>query len=122
MIDNSFIVRTFIPTIPDGDTFLYTEILNRNKKTGNNKGRLEKTFYHRSRNEFDHQMADIAKWCDYTGARAYTRLGPRSFQRVGHKFFSHMTEQVVAQNWEGMRRSEEHTSELQSRRDLVCRL
>lgn len=107
-VDNSELVRYFVPQVFDGDTFVYTEILNRNKRSGNNKGRLERTFYHRFMAEFDAQLPDIMKWCDFTGARAYTRLSPRSFKKVGHRFFQHQTEQVLAENWEGMRHGYAH--------------
>lgn len=108
IVDNRDHVRRFVPETFDGDSFIYTELLNRDRKSGNNKGRLVRTFYHRSRNEFDKQMPDIIAWCEYTGARAYTRLSLRSFKKVGQKFALHLMEQVLAENWEGMRHGYSH--------------
>lgn len=107
-IDNRDHVEPFVPERDDGDSFIYTELLNRQRRSGNNKGRLVRTFYHRSRAEFREQLPDIRALCDYTGARAYTRLGLRSWRKVGHKFAAHVLEQVLAENWEGIRHGYSH--------------
>lgn len=114
MLDNRDLIRWFVPGTFDGDSFIYTELLNRDRKSWNNKGRLVRTFYHRSREEFDAQMPDIVAWCDYTKARAYTRLSTRSFKRVGHKYVTHLIEQVLAENWEGMRHGYSHACGISS--------
>ena len=107
-IDNCELVAWYVPEEFDGDTFVYTELLNRQRKSGNNKGRLVRTFYHRSREEFDQQLPDIRALCDYTGARAYTRLSTRSFKKVGQKYAAHVLEQAFAENWEGIRHGYSH--------------
>lgn len=104
MIINNFdILQSFIPEEFDGDTFFYTEILDRSKKAGNNKGRRLMTFYHRYREEFHKQREQIIGMCNYFRARAYFRPSARSFKRVGQKFAAHLLEQAFAENWEGMR-------------------
>lgn len=113
-INNQDLILPFVPDTNDGDSFIYTELLNRSKKSGNNKGRLYRTFYHRYKEEFLSQMPDIIDLCNYTGARAYTRLSLRSFKKVGHKFFQHMTEQVLAENWEGIRHGYSHACGISS--------
>lgn len=103
IIDNFDILRSYVPEVFDGDTFYYTEILDRSKKAGNNKGRRLKTFYHRTRDGFDYQREQIISMCDHFGARAYFRPSSRSFKKVGQKFAAHLLEQAFAENWEGMR-------------------
>lgn len=78
MLDNSTLVAPFCPPSDDGDTFIYTEMLDRGKKKGNNGHRLLKTFYHRSVEEFWEQVPVIKKLCDLAGIRACTRLAPKS--------------------------------------------
>lgn len=82
MIDNSAIIRPFVPATDDGDRFLYTEILDRTKRPGNNGARLLRTFYHRSHEDFDRHLIAIQTICEATMARAYTRLAARSFRAV----------------------------------------
>lgn len=103
MLDNSKIVATFCPPVEDGDTFIYTETLNRGQKKGNNGHRLLKTFYHRSVEEFWEQWPTIKMLCDMTGHRACTRLAKKSFTRVGKQYAKMVTEAVVSDNWAGMK-------------------
>lgn len=102
-INNLECVAPFIAEKFDGDTFHYTELLDRTKKSGNNKGRRIRTFYHRTRQDLYEQMPSIIELCDYTGARAYTRLAARSFKKVGQAFAKIVLEQAFSENWEGMR-------------------
>lgn len=102
-IDNFDILQCFIPEVFDGDTFFYTEILDRSKRSGNNKGRRLKTFYHRTDDELHKQKEQIVEICNYFNARAYFRPSSRSFKQVGQKFAAHLLEQAFSENWEGMR-------------------
>lgn len=102
-INNLEICSQFVPETFDGDTFTYTELLDRNKKSGNNKGRLIRTFWHRTRADLVEQMPAIISMCNYTGARAYIRLTPRSFRQVGMVFAKMVLDQALTNNWEGMR-------------------
>lgn len=102
-INNFDIVKHYVPEVFDGDTFYYTEILDRSKKAGNNKGRRLRTFYHRTREEFAAQMPQIIDMCEYFNARAYFRPSSRSFKRVGQAFAKHLVDQAFSENWEGMR-------------------
>ncbi len=102
-VDNTRLVSAFVPEVYDGDTFLYTELLDRSKKSGNNKGRIVKSFFHRSRSEFLEQSIQIKHLCEAAGVRAYTRLSPRSFRSVGMTFTKIVVEQSLTGNWEGMR-------------------
>lgn len=103
MIDNSTHVIAFVPAIDDGDTFIYTEMLDRGKKKGNNGQRLLKTFYHRSAEEFQEQLPTIKKLCDMGGVRACTRIAPRSYKSVGRVFTEMVVNAALTDNWAGMK-------------------
>lgn len=108
MINNSTIVSQFLPGQPLGpdsneDHFLYTELLDRTKRVGNNGVRIVKTFYHRSLSDFKTHLPQIIHLCDALGVRAYTRLAPRSFKAVGKLFATSTMEAVVSENWAGMK-------------------
>jgi len=102
MIDNSSIVEKFVPEEGD-DVFIYTELLDRSKRKGNNGLRMVKTFYHRSREEFRGQLPMIKQFCDFSGVRACTRLAPRSFAAVGRTFTRLVVEASLTDNWAGMK-------------------
>lgn len=103
MLDNSDLVIKFCPETDDGDTFIYTEMLDRGKKKGNNGHRLLKTFYHRSKEEFLEQVPTIKKLCDIAQIRACTRLAPRSYKRVGVILTKMTVEAALTDNWQGMK-------------------
>lgn len=103
MLDNSAIVATFCPPTDDGDTFIYTEMLDRGKRKGNNGHRLLKTFYHRSVAEFSEQLPIIKQLCNLSGVRACTRLAPRSYARVGREFTKMVVEAALTDNFVGMK-------------------
>lgn len=102
-LDNRKVIEPFIPETFDGDTFYYTEILDRSKRSGNNRGRRLREFVHRDRATFVEQCDQIAKMCEFFQARAYTRLSPRSFRLVGMKYVQTIVEQALTANWQGMR-------------------
>jgi hypothetical protein len=102
-VDNSALIAPFCPAEKDGDTFIYTEMLDRGKRKGNNGQRLLKTFYHRSVAEFWEQWPTIQKLCDLSGVRACTRLAPRSYTRVGREFTRMVVEASLTDNWAGMK-------------------
>src|SRR6266496_1289252 len=75
---------------------------------------------------------DISRETGYKWLDRYARLGPESLADRSHRpdACPHATAPAVvreilqlrrAWRWGARKRSEEHTSELQSRRDLVCR-
>lgn len=103
ILDNSKLVAPFVPETEDGDTFVYTEMLDRTARKGNNGQRLLKTFYHRSREEFWDQWPTIQKLCDMSQVRAYTRLAPRSYKSVGRNFAKLVMDTVISENWSGMK-------------------
>lgn len=103
MLDNSDLVRAFVPKIDDGDTFIYTEMLDRGQRKGNNGRRLVKTFYHRSVDEFNAQMPGIRAMCDLSKVRACTRLATRSWKKVGREFTRLVVETALTENWMGMK-------------------
>lgn len=103
MLDNSALVALFVPTTDDGDTFVYTEMLDRGKRKGNNGHRLLKTFYHRSVSEFWEQWPVIRQLCDLSKVRACTRLAPRSYAKVGREFTRMVVEASLSDNWAGMK-------------------
>lgn len=104
MLDNSKLIASFVPVIDDGDTFLYTEMLDRSQGKGNNNHRLVKTFYHTSQEKFWEQWPTIKELCDLTKTRAYTRLAPRSYQKVGKVFTQLVVEASLAGNWSHMKK------------------
>lgn len=103
MLDNSELIAPFCPAQPDGDTFIYTEMLDRARQKGNNGHRLVKTFYHRSVNEFREQWPTIRQLCDLAQVRACTRLAPRSYAKVGRLFTRMVVEASLTDNWAGMK-------------------
>lgn len=103
MIDNSALIATFCPAVADGDTFIYTEMLDRGKRKGNNGHRLVKTFYHRSVDEFWEQWPTIKHLCDLANVRACTRIAPRSYKKVGREFTRLVVETALTENWAGMK-------------------
>lgn len=103
MIDNSAAIAQFCPAQDDGDTFTYTEMLDRSKRKGNNGHRLLKTFYHRCVDEFWEQWPTIRQLCDLTQVRACTRIAPRSYAKVGATFTRLVVEASLTANWAGMK-------------------
>jgi hypothetical protein len=103
MLDNFEHVLKFCPDKDDGDTFIYTEMLNRGVKKGNNGQRMLKTFYHRSKEEFTNQYPTIKKLCDISGVRACTRVSPRSYKKVAKQFLRLVTETYITENYNGMK-------------------
>lgn len=103
MLDNSISVAAFCPPIDDGDTFIYTEMLDRGKRKGNNSHRIVKTFYHRSVEEFWEQWPVIKNLCDLSLVRACTRLSPKSYKRVGATFTRMVVEAALTNNFAGMK-------------------
>jgi hypothetical protein len=103
MLDNSDLIAPFCPATDDGDTFIYTEMLDRGKRKGNNGHRLVKTFYHRSVDEFRSQWPTIKQLCDLAQVRACTRLAPRSYAKVGALFTRMVVEASLTANWAGMK-------------------
>lgn len=102
-LDNSAMIAQYVPEYDDGDTFIYTEMLDRSKTKGNNGFRLLKTFYHRSRVEFLEQLPTIKSICEYSKVRACTRLSPRSFAKVGQVFSRLVLDAALSSNWSGMK-------------------
>lgn len=102
-LDNSALVRPFIPPTFDGDTFCYTELLDRGKRKGNNGFRILKTYFHRSREEFDTQLPHMQRLCDLTKVRAYTRLAQRSYKKVAKEFVRLVVETYTTENFSGMK-------------------
>lgn len=102
-LDNSKIIAEFVQEKDDGDTFVYTEMLDRTARKGSNNHRLVKSFFHRSREEFWEQWPTIKELCDMTKTRAYTRLAPRSFKKVGKEFTQLVVEAAMQENWHHMK-------------------
>lgn len=101
-LDNSIPVAAFCPK-EDGDSFIYTELLDRSKQKGNNSNRRFKAYYHRSADEFWEQWPDIKNVCDQLQIRAYTRLQRRSFKKVGKEFVKAVVEAGLTDNFAGMK-------------------
>ena len=108
MINNYDIIKEFMPGESKGltsneDHFLYTELLDRTKRVGNNGVRIVKTFYHRSLSDFDKHMPLMIKLCDALKVRAYTRLSTRSFKKVGAEFTRLVVDAALTDNFAGMK-------------------
>ena len=104
MLDNSSLIAPFIPVEDDGDTFLYTEMIDRGQKKGNNNRRILKTFYHRSQEEFWAQWPGMKQLADIAQVRLMTRLAPRSYKKVGKHFTQLVVEAAMAENWTHMKK------------------
>jgi hypothetical protein len=104
MLDNSEIIAKFCPAIGDGDTFIYTEMLDRRKEGGNNNRRLVKTFYHHEEAEFWEQWPLMKELADNAKVRLMTRLAPRSYEKVGKLFTQLVVEAAMAGNWSHMKK------------------
>ena len=104
MLDNSKLIAPFIPAEDDGDTFLYTEMIDRGQKKGNNNRRILKTFYHRSQEEFWAQWPGMKQLADIAQVRLMTRLAPRSYKKVGKHFTQLVVEAAMAENWTHMKK------------------
>lgn len=102
-VDNSKLVAPFCPPVADGDSFVYTEMLDRGQKKGNNGQRLVKSFYHRSVDEFWEQWPSIMKLCDLAKVRACTRLAPRSAKKVAKECARKTLQCVLDENWWGVK-------------------
>ncbi len=102
-VDNSKWVAEFVPDVDDGDSFVYTEMLDRTAKKGNNNHRLVKSFFHKSKDDFWRQWPTIKELCDLTKTRAYTRLAPRSYEKVGKAFAVLVVEAAMQGNWSHMK-------------------
>lgn len=103
-LDNSALIAPFMPDEDDGDTFVYSELLDRSKKGGtSNRVRYVRAYFHRSRTEFEEQLPEMRHVAEATGARVYTRLSPRSFKTVGKLCAQLMLERVLAEQWNLMR-------------------
>lgn len=107
-VNNYKYVMRFLPGQELGpadnkDHFIYTELLDRTKRVGNNGVRIVKTFYHRNLEDFDRHFEQMRDLCDHLKVRAYTRLAPRSFEKVGKHYAKMVTEAVVSNNWAGMK-------------------
>lgn len=108
MINNYDLVKRFLPgeelgLDSNGDHFLYTELLDRTKRVGNNGVRIVKTFYHRSLADFDRHMPQMVALCDALKVRAYTRLSTRSFKKVGAEFTRLVVDASLTGNFAGMK-------------------
>jgi hypothetical protein len=103
-VDNHKKIAAFLPEEEDDDTFFYTEILDRRHHKGSNQFRTLKTFYHRSQMHFATQWETIKKLCDDTGARAYTRLSPRSYEQVGRAYTQLVVSAAMNVQWRSMPR------------------
>lgn len=89
--------------VENNDNFLYTELLDRTKRVGNNGVRIVKTFFHRSVRDFDAHLPQMIALCDALQVRAYTRLSPRSFKKVAKLALVAYVEASNAENWEGFK-------------------
>lgn len=103
-VDNHELVASLMPATDDGDTFMYTELLNREAKQGNNHVRVVRTFFHSCREQFLVQWPTIKALADAANVRAYTRLGTRSYKRVGAMFTQMVVEAALVGHWQHMGR------------------
>lgn len=100
-VDNLELVLPFVPDEDDGEHFIYTEMIDRSKKRNPNV--ILKTFYHRSKRELVEQMPSIRRLCEIGNVRAGTRLGLRSWKRVGQNFARLVVDTALEGNYTKMK-------------------
>lgn len=100
-IDNRDIVRRFIDADEDGDTFWYTELLDRTTN-GSSRFKMLRSFEHNNRTEFDKQCDTIALLCERNNVRAYTRLTPRSRKQVAKQVLTHVVQRVLDEHYDAL--------------------
>jgi hypothetical protein len=101
-VDNSLKISAFMPEEDDGDTFFYTELIDRKPTKGGNRMRIIRTYFHNSRDKFWEHWPVIKKLCDQNGVRAYTRLSPRSYKTVGKLFAETVLRHALDEQWKSM--------------------
>jgi len=98
-IDNSDQIALLMAN-GDPDAFYYTEILDRSRRSaGDNRKRVVRSYRHRHGADLLTVMPQIRDLCEATGARAYTRLSPRSHKAVAKELLRLTAEMVVAEQW-----------------------
>jgi hypothetical protein len=102
IIDNSEKIAALMPEEDDGDTFFYTELIDRRRSKGSNRMRVLRTFYHRSQANFWDKWPTIKWLCDANAVRAYTRLSPRSYRVVGKLFTETVLHNALEGQWQNM--------------------
>lgn len=107
-VNNYDLVKDFLPgqrlgLEDNGDHFLYTELLDRAKRKGNNGVRLVKRYVHRNLADFERHWPQMVQMCDQQKVRAYTRLATRSYESVGKLCAKNVLEAALARNWPHMR-------------------
>lgn len=99
-VDNTDLIAPFIDEQEDGDTFWYTEILDRTRSSaGSNHRRTLRMFHHTCRGHLLVMMPLIRTLCDATGARACIRLSPRSRKAVGKMMLVLAAEMASGETW-----------------------
>lgn len=94
MIDNREVIASFIDETYDGDTFWYTELLDRTTN-GSSRFKMLRSFEHIDRATFLSQCDTIAQLCENNNVRAYTRLSPRSRKTVAGHLLTQITSQYI---------------------------
>lgn len=111
MINNFDIARQWMKFDSD-DEFFFIQVLVRgkdgNKANGNNTNRTIKYYTVRSLEEFNAIEEEIKYLCSQFNARAYIHYSKRSFKQVGREMLRDVTDKVLSENWQGMKRSFQH--------------
>lgn len=111
MINNFDIARQWMKFDSD-DEFFFIQIIVRgkdgNKANGNNTNRTIKYYTVRSLNEFNMIEDEIKYLCSQFNARAYIHYSKRSFKQVGREMLRDVTDKLLSENWQGMKRSFQH--------------
>ena len=111
MINNFDIARQWMKFDSD-DEFFFIQVLVRgkdgNKANGNNTNRTVKYYTVRSLEEFNAIEEEIKYLCSQFNTRAYIHYSKRSFKQVGREMLRDVTDKLLSENWQGMKRSFQH--------------
>lgn len=111
MVNNFDIARGFM-TFDSADDFYFIQVIVRGKDghavSGNNKNRTIKYYTIRSIDEFNRAESEIKHLCEHFGARAYIHYSRRSFEQMGKEMLRVVTDNLLSENWQGMKSAFQH--------------
>lgn len=105
MIDNFEKIKSLI-CFNSPDDFYFMQILKRRKENPNlhSNSYVVKTYFFKKMEEFDFYRDEIINLCEFHNARAYINLNKRSFEKVGFKMLSELSDKIYNKDYKGIRK------------------